>query len=60
MAGDSNIHRPKSKYAQWEEPTQEGEPFDYDAVPERFYFEIESIGNLEQSFSKASRFFSRS
>jgi DNA-directed RNA polymerase II subunit RPB3 len=47
MAGDSNIHRPKSKYAQWEEPTQEGEPFDYDAVPERFYFEIESIGNLE-------------
>lgn len=39
--------RPKSKYADWEEPPQEGEPFDYDAVPERFYFEVESIGNLE-------------
>lgn len=39
--------RIKSKYAEWEEPQQEGEPFDYDAVPERFYFEVESIGNLE-------------
>ncbi|KAF4624132.1 hypothetical protein G7Y89_g14040 [Cudoniella acicularis] len=38
---------PKSKYADWEEPAQEGEPFDYDAVPEKFYFEVESIGNLE-------------
>jgi len=38
---------PKSKYAEWEEPPQEGEPFDYDAVPERFYFEVESAGNLE-------------
>lgn len=36
-----------SKYAKWEEPAQEGEPFNYDAVPERFYFEVESIGNLE-------------
>jgi DNA-directed RNA polymerase II subunit RPB3 len=43
----ADIHRPKSKYAEWEEPPQEGEPFDYDAVPERFYFEVESIGNLE-------------
>lgn len=41
------ISRPKSKYADWEEPPQEGEPFDYDAVPDRFYFEVESIGNLE-------------
>jgi len=38
---------PKSKYADWEEPAQEGEPFDYDAVPGRFYFELESAGNLE-------------
>lgn len=38
---------PQSKYAKWEEPAQEGEPFNYDAVPERFYFEVESIGNLE-------------
>jgi DNA-directed RNA polymerase II subunit RPB3 len=39
--------RPLSKYAEWEEPPQEGEPFDFDAVPERFYFEVESAGNLE-------------
>jgi len=38
---------PKSKYAAWEDPPQEGEPFDYDAVPSRFYFEVESVGNLE-------------
>ncbi|KAK2627542.1 hypothetical protein QTJ16_003508 [Diplocarpon rosae] len=38
---------PKSKYADWEEPQQEGEPFDYDAVPTKFYFEVESAGNLE-------------
>lgn len=41
------LSRPKSKYADWEEPPQEGEIFNYDAVPERFYFEVESIGNLE-------------
>lgn len=40
-------HRPLSKYAEWEDPPQEGEPFDFDAVPERFYFEVESAGNLE-------------
>ena len=39
--------RPKSKYSDWEELPQEGEVFDYDAVPERFYFEVESVGNLE-------------
>jgi DNA-directed RNA polymerase II subunit RPB3 len=44
---DLTHDRPKSKYAEWEEPPQEGEPFDYDAVPERFYFEVESAGNLE-------------
>ncbi|KAI9879428.1 MAG: 45 kDa subunit of RNA polymerase II [Pleopsidium flavum] len=38
---------PKSKNATWEEPPQEGEPFDYDAMPSRFYFEVESVGNLE-------------
>ncbi|POS86388.1 hypothetical protein EPUL_001388 [Erysiphe pulchra] len=38
---------PKSNYASWEEPPQEGEPFDYDMVPERFYFEVEGAGNLE-------------
>ncbi|KAI0479221.1 DNA-directed RNA polymerase [Xylariaceae sp. FL0804] len=38
---------PKSKYAEWEEPAAEGEPFDYDAVPSRFYFEVEGVGNME-------------
>ncbi|KAK1239512.1 hypothetical protein MKX07_009000 [Trichoderma sp. CBMAI-0711] len=38
---------PKSKYAEWEEPPQEGEPFDYDAVPNRFYFEVEASGTME-------------
>ncbi|KAI0137250.1 DNA-directed RNA polymerase [Xylariales sp. AK1849] len=38
---------PKSQYAAWEDPPQEGEPFDYDAVPERFYFEVESAGNMD-------------
>ncbi|KAH8687626.1 DNA-directed RNA polymerase [Tricladium varicosporioides] len=38
---------PKSKYADLEEPPQESEPFNFDAVPDRFYFEVESIGNLE-------------
>lgn len=39
--------RPKSKYAEWEDPPQEGEPFNYDAVPNRFYFEVETSGSLE-------------
>lgn len=38
--------RPKSKYAEWEDPPQEGEPFNYDAVPNRFYFEVESAGSM--------------
>jgi DNA-directed RNA polymerase II subunit RPB3 len=29
-----------------EDPPQEGEPFDYDAVPNRFYFDVESTGSL--------------
>lgn len=41
------FYRPKSKYAEWEDPPQEGEPFDYDAVPNRFYFEVEAAGNME-------------
>ena len=39
--------RPKSEYAAWEDPPAEGEPFDYDAEPSRFYFQVESAGNLE-------------
>ncbi|KKA27115.1 hypothetical protein TD95_005197 [Thielaviopsis punctulata] len=38
---------PKSKYAEWEEPPNPDEPFDYDAVPDKFYFEVEGVGTLE-------------
>ncbi|KAH8811660.1 DNA-directed RNA polymerase [Xylogone sp. PMI_703] len=44
---DANKEWPKSKYAEWEEPPQSDEPFDYDAVPERFYFEVEGVGSIE-------------
>ncbi|KAI1083953.1 DNA-directed RNA polymerase [Whalleya microplaca] len=44
---DAQAEWPKSKYADWEEPPAEGEPFDYDAVPSRFYYEVESAGNME-------------
>ncbi|KAI9835643.1 MAG: 45 kDa subunit of RNA polymerase II [Sclerophora amabilis] len=38
---------PKSKNADWEEPLQEGEAFDFDAVPNRFYYDVETVGGLE-------------
>ena len=38
--------RPLSRYADLEEPPQEGEPFDYDAVPNTFYFDVETAGGL--------------
>ncbi|KAK5661471.1 hypothetical protein OQA88_11373 [Cercophora sp. LCS_1] len=37
---------PPSEYATLEEPPQEGEPFDYDAVPNHFYFNVETAGPL--------------
>ena len=42
-----SLERPTGKNAEWEDPPQEGEPFDYDAVPSRFYFNIETVGGLE-------------
>ena len=39
--------RPVSKNKEWEEEPQDGEPFDYSAVPSQFYINVESIGNLE-------------
>lgn len=39
--------RPLSKNATWEDPPSSTLPFDYDAAPSRFYFEVESVGNLE-------------
>ncbi|KFH40313.1 DNA-directed RNA polymerase II subunit-like protein [Hapsidospora chrysogenum ATCC 11550] len=44
---DPDKEWPKSKYAEWEDPPQEGEPFDYDAKPNRFYFEVETSGSME-------------
>lgn len=41
------LSRPKSKYAELEEPPAEGQVFDYDAVPSKFYFEVEGVGNIE-------------
>ena len=41
------MSRPKSENAVWEDAPQDGEPFDYNAVPSTFYIDIESIGNLE-------------
>ena len=39
--------RPKSKNTDWEDGPMEGAPFDHSAVPNTFYFDVESIGNLE-------------
>jgi DNA-directed RNA polymerase II subunit RPB3 len=38
---------PKSKNADWEEPPKEGDPFDYNAKPDRFYMSVETIGSLK-------------
>ncbi|KAI0181490.1 insert subdomain of RNA polymerase alpha subunit [Hypoxylon sp. FL1284] len=38
---------PKSKYAELEEPPTEGQVFDYDAVPSKFYFDVEGVGSIE-------------
>ncbi|KAI9758623.1 MAG: hypothetical protein M4579_002934, partial [Chaenotheca gracillima] len=38
---------PKSKNADWEEPPQDGEALDYNAVPTRFYFDVETVSSLE-------------
>ncbi|KAL1886025.1 RNA polymerase II subunit 3 [Ceratocystis pirilliformis] len=44
---DAEQEWPKTKYADWEEPPNPDEPFDYDAVPNKFYVELEGIGTLE-------------
>ncbi|KAI9804773.1 MAG: hypothetical protein M1825_001141 [Sarcosagium campestre] len=38
---------PRGKNDDWEDPPQDGEPFNYDAVPSRFYFDVETVGSLE-------------
>lgn len=43
---DAKSEWPPSKFADWEDPPQEGEVFDYDAVPSRFYMDVESVGSM--------------
>ncbi|KAF7718229.1 Uncharacterized protein PECH_002042 [Penicillium ucsense] len=38
---------PISENAAWEQPSNPDQPFDYDAEPNTFYIDVESIGNLE-------------
>ncbi|KAM0330555.1 hypothetical protein ACHAQA_003502 [Verticillium albo-atrum] len=44
---DAATEWPKSKIADQEDPPQEGEPFEYDAQPGRFYFDVETVGSLD-------------
>jgi len=37
---------PPSRNAEWEDPPLPGEPFDYNAVPNKFYFEVEALGQI--------------
>lgn len=39
--------RPISENANWEAAANPDQPFDYDAEPNNFYIDVESIGNLE-------------
>ena len=43
---DVKAEWPVSKNTEWEEEPRPGDPFDYDAQPNRFYFEVESVGQL--------------
>lgn len=44
---DRSQPRPLSKNATWEDPASTTLPFAYDALPSKFYFEVESVGSLE-------------
>lgn len=44
---NSNHHRPLSSNAEWEAAAPPDMPFDYDAQPSTFYFDVESVGNHE-------------
>src|SRR6266498_2510542 len=41
------MNRPKSENAKWENAPAPDTPFDPDATPSDFYFDVESVGNLE-------------
>ncbi|KAF5108533.1 hypothetical protein DV495_004079 [Geotrichum candidum] len=38
---------PESENCKWEEPPKENEPFDYNAKPDNFYFNVETIGSMK-------------
>ena len=44
---DAKAEWPLSKNATWEEPAKDGARFDYNAEPDRFYFDVESIGSMQ-------------
>lgn len=43
---DERAEWPLSDNAKEEEPPRENEPFDYNAIPKRFYFEVETVGSV--------------
>ena len=43
---DEKAEWPLSANAREEEPPREEEPFDFNAKPEKFYFEVETVGSL--------------
>ncbi|KAK6535534.1 45 kDa subunit of RNA polymerase II [Orbilia ellipsospora] len=44
---DAKTEWPKSANAPWEEPPAENEPFDFSAVPTKFYIDVETVGSLQ-------------
>ncbi|KAI9190377.1 RNA polymerase II subunit 3 [Blastocladiella emersonii ATCC 22665] len=52
---NAEVEWPKSKNAELEDPPRDGEPFDFNAEPTKFYMGIESVGSLppEVIFSEA-------
>jgi DNA-directed RNA polymerase II subunit RPB3 len=43
----NGYNRPISENGKWETPNPPDQPFDYDAEPNTFYIDVESIGNLD-------------
>jgi DNA-directed RNA polymerase II subunit RPB3 len=43
---DIKVEWPLSENAKEEEPPRDDEPFDYNAKPSKFYFEVETDGSL--------------
>ncbi|KAL5528446.1 hypothetical protein ACEPAF_7582 [Sanghuangporus sanghuang] len=46
---DPKAEWPLSENAKEEDPPREDEPFDFNAKPEKFYFEVETVGSLSPS-----------